>query len=495
MKKLLLSVSLYLLLPVLLMSACGGSTEDTSPIPIRSEVLLEPNTATLPHFLYDIDYMLHVLETNFALFDVAYWARVVGIRALSANARQAVLDVGEDLDEDGFLQILIENFQPLFNIGHFNIFCVPGRLLELRLHLSSGHPYAVINAQTLHSPLAERFYLHRAGLEIDEDEITRKLLNLHPTLERLLNMDPEDLTDDELVLLMEIVEQVAHYEGMLAGITLSEEEIAEVMVEILGGRFRNVNTKIIEEGRIGYVSVNSFMRGDFAADQRQIFEFYREIRGFEHLIIDLRNNGGGHPNWFTDIFVRPNLETAITVDLFYFYIDAPYIRHFIDQVQARPTLSTNIIFMGREFKTAQEILAEFDFPDRNAADFDRFDYGLTARFTGFPTRVPGFDGPAFDGKIWFLTGERMGSGAQISATIAKESGLMTLVGEVTGGVYGGNRAMVLLPNTGIAFHFDTAYVTDIHGRPLEAGTIPHHFNRPGMDALQTVLALIAEGEY
>jgi len=38
------------------------------------------------------------------------------------------------------------------------------------------------------------------------------------------------------------------------------------------------------------------------------------------------------------------------------------------------------------------------------------------------------------------------------------------------------------------------YVTDRYGRPLEAGTIPHYFNRPGMDALETVLAMIEEAD-
>ncbi|MCL2221058.1 MAG: hypothetical protein FWC20_02090 [Oscillospiraceae bacterium] len=42
---------------------------------------------------------------------------------------------------------------------------------------------------------------------------------------------------------------------------------------------------------------------------------------------------------------------------------------------------------------------------------------------------------------------------------------------------------------------DIERFTDRYGRPLEAGTIPHHFNHPGMDAMETVLALIAAGEY
>ena len=67
------------------------------------------------------------------------------------------------------------------------------------------------------------------------------------------------------------------------------------------------------------------------------------------------------------------------------------------------------------------------------------------------------------------------------------------MGDTTGGGFGGPRVAVPMPNTGVIFYFDMFYITDARGRPIEAGTDPHFFNRPGMDALETVLALIAEG--
>jgi C-terminal processing protease CtpA/Prc len=94
-----------------------------------------------------------------------------------------------------------------------------------------------------------------------------------------------------------------------------------------------------------------------------------------------------------------------------------------------------------------------------------------------------------------LTDQTMGSAAQAAAWYAKETGQITLVGNTTGGAFGGPRTMAFMPNTGIIFYFDIFYITDAKGRPLEAGTIPHHFNLPGMDALETVLALIDEGNY
>jgi C-terminal processing protease CtpA/Prc len=96
----------------------------------------------------------------------------------------------------------------------------------------------------------------------------------------------------------------------------------------------------------------------------------------------------------------------------------------------------------------------------------------------------------FNGKIWMLVNENMGSAAQVAAWFAKESGFATLVGDITGGSYGGPRTNARLPNTGIALTFDMLYPIDAHGRPLEAGTIPHHFNLPGLDALETVLTII-----
>jgi ABC-type glycerol-3-phosphate transport system substrate-binding protein len=89
----------------------------------------------------------------------------------------------------------------------------------------------------------------------------------------------------------------------------------------------------------------------------------------------------------------------------------------------------------------------------------------------------------------------MGSAAQIVPWVVKEIDFATLVGEVTGGILGGPRTFVALPNSGIVFQMDLFYITDQYGFPLEAGTTPHYFNRDGYDALETVLQMIAEGAY
>ncbi|MCL2249494.1 MAG: S41 family peptidase [Oscillospiraceae bacterium] len=137
-----------------------------------------------------------------------------------------------------------------------------------------------------------------------------------------------------------------------------------------------------------------------------------------------------------------------------------------------------------------EILADFDLPDIRHDDIDRMHYGAPAGRVVSIEPIQSWGN--FEGKVWMLVNHQNGSAAQAAAWYASETGHITLVGDRTGGVLGGPRTMALMPNTGIAFYFDIFYVTDRHGRPLEAGTIPHYFNHPGMDALETVLALIDE---
>jgi len=152
------------------------------------------------------------------------------------------------------------------------------------------------------------------------------------------------------------------------------------------------------------------------------------------------------------------------------------------------------------FIPVDEMLGRYHLPalnmtELNIADIERMDYAFRISMTVNPETSRTGVRPAFDGKIWLLTGSGTGSATELAARFAKNTGFATLVGERTGGNYGGSRIFVPLPNSGIVFQFDLFYITDNFGRSFEAGTYPHHFNREGYDALETVLQLIAEGEF
>jgi len=262
----------------------------------------------------------------------------------------------------------------------------------------------------------------------------------------------------------------------------------------------NVTTRVIEEGHIAYLAIDDFLTYPPPRDEeRQIHNFYEEIRDFEHLIVDLRFNGGGAPNWFYRTIIEPNIGNSLTVEGFVFLsygeYAAPYARTWFGADLGPVAGAPRTMDDGR--RPIAEMLEAYDLPDLNLADMDRMDYGFRVQTTVRPrSHYPRYcSTPTFQGKIWLLTGSRAGSAAELSAWVARDTGFATLVGEVSGGIYGGQRTIIALPNSGIVFIMDLNYVTDRHGRPLEAGTIPHIFNHEGMNALETVLALIAAGEY
>jgi hypothetical protein len=265
----------------------------------------------------------------------------------------------------------------------------------------------------------------------------------------------------------------------------------------------NILTTSIEEGRISHLRVGSFwwMNVHGSEYDNEMLNFFNDIRGYEHLIIDLRNTGGGCASNFTISIMAPNIEQSVRVEGFVFLTQGGYAAGYYDRALAggsvnAPQFQSRMYSTDTELRPIDEMFKEFDLTEFNMADAERLDYGFRMHMDVVARHLPRFDSqPAFDGKIWFLTGPNMGSAIQLSSWVAKESGFATLVGEITGGVYGGPRTFVALPNSGIVFNMDVFYVTDSHGRPLEAGTIPHYFNREGMDALETVLAMIEEGQY
>jgi len=403
-------------------AACGAPNQEAT-----GELTAHPLHA-------DLDYMLHTLENNFALFDVAYWARGVDIYAIVDDVR-AEIEAYPDMDVDGFYKALIRNFWPLGDVAHFAIL----------------------------SPERHSFF-------VDDPQGRNILWFLAPSNYARLRQP----------------NVIAFYEPRHPA-----QEAAQDFFAMPDDT--NIFTEIIEEGRIAYLSVTSFVFHPerIASDTAKTFNFYEEIQGFDHLIVDLRHSGGGNYDYFVNAIVAPNIDELVVLDAFYFLVYGEYSSEFI-----HPRTFQRVLSAANPVRTIEadlgkrpvgEILSDFDLPHFNMADAERLHYGIHSQLRIQPARLA-----AFDGTIWVLIGPGMWSASQIAAWIAKESGVATLVGEITSGHYGGPRTMVALPNSGIVFMMDVFYVTDHHGRPLEAGTIPHYFNRPGMDALETVLAMIEE---
>jgi uncharacterized protein YxeA len=461
----------------------------------NQEAEAEVNQFTKEQYLQDLDYMLEVLENNFALFDVAYWAKGVDIYTIIENIRQEIIDT-ETMDVDSFYKILGLNFLPLNNIGHF-YFMTP-----------DAHYYTVI----------EPSYLNLSQY----DEAARGRFKLEHVVDfyepRYKGGEMEANENDQAEFLSRYpiskIEEISYYftlygeyelaerflEAYQKGNYLEAAEILDYGDDILQN-IPIVTTKIIEDEKIAYLSINSFIGPEInrprSPERRLITQFLKDIHDYEHLIIDLRVNNGGNAGAFYDSVMKPLLSKRFTLEGFVFFNSRGT---FVNEIMINPTHNSwdaaGFKFNYNEARLTEDILKDFELTEFNYDDAIRVNYGFPVTTELIPSRVATFgSSPSFDGKIWVLTSNLMGSAAQIVPWAIKETGFATLVGERTGGCMGGPRTVVDLPNSGILFQIDLFSTTDRNGFPLEAGTEPDYYNRDGMDALQTTLLLIEEGNY
>ena len=261
-------------------------------------------------------------------------------------------------------------------------------------------------------------------------------------------------------------------------------------------------TAILEEGKIAYLAVNRMIhlwddprpRRTIGQYEAMLHDFHGQIEGYDHLIIDLRGNSGGQNIHFFVFVVGPLLHEAIFFPVYVFYKDGEYSRSARENYDWRIFGSTHPFtqdaasFDGSLPYLDPEITLPYAF---YSAHMISSSYDYSGWYDSIRAEV------LFDGTIWMLVDEHTASAAEASAAMLKLNNLATIVGEATFGILGtledSTNALVSLPNTGIIVRMDIAYFTDTYGRPLQGyGITPHYFNRPGMDALETVLAMIAE---
>ncbi|MCL2228071.1 MAG: S41 family peptidase, partial [Oscillospiraceae bacterium] len=292
--------------------------------------IMPQGSLTVEHFLEDLAYMVYVLENNFALLDVARWAHGVDYRELAANAREAVVAM-EELCEGIFMALVHFHFYPLMITGHFDIFTPTSYDWGIS-NFYGGYRgrKARMNLELMRSPLAYRFY-GSPGARSGFYEGRRQVLGYEPTYNRIMGYFPGGMS-----------------EPLHTGVV----------------------TEIIEEGRIAYIFTGANMQV-LRQQQSAIFNFYRQISDFEHLIIDVRGNLGGNADVFLNVIVRPTLTEAVEAPyVFQFFQDGPYVRRFGDMLFLSTT-SSGYLTNLEEYRTAREVLSSNDLPEFNLADIER----------------------------------------------------------------------------------------------------------------------------
>ena len=413
--------------------------------------------------LYDFNYLMSVLEENWPFFNLSMSANGVDVHEVADNVRYVLQSPeAEGISVFAFLDLLREHF--IWEIGQI------------------GHLNTIWQYEDYFGALEHKQWVR----------------NFTRALPHNVAMFQEIFTKPETVMFYEILRDIG-------GSTLRSPSQAQIESETLN--LPVLETEILEEGRIAYLAVNQMINVwddhwipsvGMGRYQHIMHNFHTEIEGFEHLIIDMRGNLGGVNHFFNLFIAGPLLSEGMTLPMYVHYMGGDHSRRLRENhdlrmwgiyttegfnpqvanfIEPLPYLDTNIIFPY----------------------VHKSEYATPAGYLLYEFYGSGTEEVLFDGTIWMLVDENTASAAESAVAMFKLNNFATVVGETTRGLFGTSNdptVMIMsLPNTGILVRFDVAYFTDRLGRPFQGyGITPHYFNRPNMDALETVLAMIEERE-
>ena len=308
-------------------------------------------------------------------------------------------------------------------------------------------------------------------------------------LYRALHNEDFDLTNSFINLLM--LDAFLHPDAVwfYGEIEVDLDEEVSTWPEIPG----NIVTEILVPGEVAYLGIQSFLSCPFF-DDLTILPFLQEVQDFNHLIIDIRGNAGGYANYFAPFIFQRLISETMEVSSHEFFTTGDVAAIWMD------ALLRTVIYMEPEdgwpegyylnVVPAADFAAERGLNLMNRADLARLDYVIVSASTVQPAE----DSVNFGGQIWLLVDGGSASASVGAALLTQYTGFATIVGEPTSGVMSAVFSYNVLPNTGIIWRIDIGHFTDAYGRSVEEhGVIPDVLNFPGMDAVETVLALIAEG--
>ena len=425
-------------------------------------------------FLYDFNFFMNELEESFPFIDLLYRAHGICLHQLADNTRYAILNSPMDMEAIDLFRILNNYF---FGQGGLSQYIDYGdRDFFAQGAARIGHLYLVTTANVnRYSNVRGNFSRARQHAELFGGNGRRFYLEIAEI--RRIRAQGEIYVASPLIddITMEVV---------------VPDQVALIHVSRMRGLWS----------------------GRTAPVREAINEFYSEIADFEHLIIDLRGNRGGfsgpqtvfeslvlgpliplnnprldEPGGFLgmNVILPHYFDRYLSITAYQFIMNSERNHHFAD--------------MPLPHGLTEVELENLYLPYINVSDLAQFDRAFRA--DRVVRSQSGLDVSVRNSKKWVLIDEHTASAGEGYVAIMKYSGFATVVGENTFGIpssiirdgFGFFRGYISLPNSGIAVQYDFGYLTDPCGNAWEGyGITPHYFNRPGMDALETVLAMIAE---
>lgn len=237
--------------------------------------------------------------------------------------------------------------------------------------------------------------------------------------------------------------------------------------------------QIIETDHIAYIEIKSFLTTK--AEEKQEYlkaleDFFIETANYKHIIIDIQNNGGGHPENYEAI-ISPNINKEINIIFYGLYNENKYTDIYLDM-------------FFKNYKPEKINRHEVPYIENCSTVKNDKAYRLEEIIQARP--INGYK-PCEDKKFWLLVDSGVYSEADRFTYICKKIGFATVVGTNTGGsgTNGKSPMYIVLPNSGLLIKFDFMYgLTDDGYCTDEFGTAPDIYNLPGKSALGTCLETI-----
>lgn len=246
----------------------------------------------------------------------------------------------------------------------------------------------------------------------------------------------------------------------------------------------NIMTGFVGDG-IPYLRIVSFMESMEATEREKLYaelpQYFADIAQADHLIIDIRGNGGGSTTvWQSGIV--PFLEQIPLKREMFAGSKSGKLNQALD-----PTITDGAWRYGTRYTDESW---QTDFPYIAPEALEGVDVFLKYSRT-FPKDT---SQKYFSGKIWLLIDKGCYSAADGFASFCKETGFATLIGSpTTGNGKGFDPLLIALPYSGLLIRYE-AYITFNADGTCNGitGTQPDIPTAEGMDALETCLQMIQE---
>ncbi|NHJ05940.1 MAG: hypothetical protein EAX90_14025 [Candidatus Heimdallarchaeota archaeon] len=207
-----------------------------------------------------------------------------------------------------------------------------------------------------------------------------------------------------------------------------------------------LSTKIWPEKKIAYIRFRNFEL-DYVDKQRHEFllAFYKQVKDFNHLIIDVRGNSGGWNDVWVDNIIAPLIKKKTASKMYVGFRNGSYVNSF------RKEANVDKMIPKENFNYLP--------PEALMDDFTIYDYTIAVE----PAQVIDFNA-----KIILLIDSFTWSASAAFALFCKETKLATLYGTATKGeAISSGTIFYVLPNSKIAIRFNPCLGIDYTGHAVE----------------------------